>query len=200
MPMPVPAPAPPRSALSKQLVLESLDLFKTVKSPTLEWLTNQLQRRRLEKSECLFSVGDTADALYIVAEGCVRVWTVSSAGVEITLNVLTPGAILGEIGMLDGSVRTAGASAMLPSDLWIIQRRVFFDALDRDPALARNVITLLCHRLRWVSARMEDAALLQAPQRLARIVCHLARDHGIPASGSVRCKVGSSMSDASTIA
>jgi CRP-like cAMP-binding protein len=67
---------------------------------------------------------------------------------------------------------------MMPTRLLSISRRAFFEALDHDPQLARNVIDLLCKRLRWTSARMEDAALRQAPQRLARILGHLARDHG----------------------
>lgn len=113
-----------------------------------------------------------------MADGRVRIWTVAASGSEVTLNVLTEGAVFGEIGMLDGSVRTAGASAMTATELIAISRRIFFDALDNDPRLARNVIDLLCKRLRWTSARMEDAALRQAPQRLARILGHLARDHG----------------------
>ena len=111
----------------------------------------------LEKSELLFNVGDTSDALYVIADGRVRIWTVSAAGAEVTLNVLTNGAVFGEIGMLDGGVRTAGASAMLRTRLMSIARRTFYEALDRDPQLVRNVIDLLCRRLRWTSARMEDA-------------------------------------------
>src|SRR5262249_39846495 len=122
--------------------------------------------------------GDAADAFYVVLDGHVRIWTVSAMGMEVTLNVLVGGAEFGEIAMLDGSVRTAGASAMSPSHLMGISRRTFFEALDHDPKLARNVIELLCRRLRWTSARMEDATLRQAPQRLARILAHLARDHG----------------------
>jgi CRP-like cAMP-binding protein len=67
---------------------------------------------------------------------------------------------------------------MTPAHLVSISRRAFFDALDSDPQLVRNVVGLLCRRLRWTSARMEDATLRQAPQRLARILGHLARDHG----------------------
>jgi CRP-like cAMP-binding protein len=66
---------------------------------------------------------------------------------------------------------------MMPTELIAISRKTFFDAMDRDPQLARNVIALLCQRLRWTSARMEDASLRQAPQRLARLLGHLARDH-----------------------
>jgi len=161
------------------LSFAKLELLRNLAPRTLEDLARQAQRRQVAKGEMLFNVGDPSTGLYIVANGRVRIWTVSAAGAEITLNVLTKGAFFGEIGMLDGNPRTAGASAMAPSELITIGKRSFFDALERDPLLARNVIEFLCRRLRWVSARMEDAALRQAPQRLARLLVFLANDHGV---------------------
>ncbi len=166
---------------SPEIMLSALDIFKGVGTATIAEVGRQAQVRRLDSAELLFNVGDPADAMYVLSEGRMRVWTVAASGAEVTLNVLTDGSVFGEIGMLDASTRTAGASAMSPVQLLSIRRRTFFDALDRDPRLARNVIDLLCQRLRWVSARMEDASLRQAPQRLARIIGHLARDHGTTA-------------------
>jgi CRP/FNR family transcriptional regulator, cyclic AMP receptor protein len=169
-------PQPPLS--SPEVTLAALGIFRGVGAAALAQVARQAQIRRLADAELLFNTGDPSDAMYVLIDGRMRVWTVAASGAEVTLNVLTGGAVFGEIGMLDGSIRTAAASAMAPSQLFSIRRRVFFDTLDSDPQLARNVIDLLCQRLRWVSARMEDASLRQAPQRLARIVGHLARDHG----------------------
>jgi CRP-like cAMP-binding protein len=171
------------------VALDRLELFAEVAPATLALVRAKAQRRVLGKGELLFNVGDAADAFYVVFDGRMRIWTVSAMGVEVTLNVLTTGAVFGEIGMLDGSVRTAGASAMTPVQLVAITRRSFFEALDHDPRLARNVIALLCKRLRWTSARMEDAALRQAPERLARLLGHLARDHGKKAPSGIEITV-----------
>jgi CRP-like cAMP-binding protein len=168
----------PRSiAPEAPVTLESLTIFKGVSPEVMDQIAKRAQRRTLDKGELLFNVSDDSDALYVITKGRIRIWAVSAAGAEVTLNVQTPGAVFGEIGMLDGSTRTAGASAMMPTELIAISRKTFFDAMDRDPQLARNVIALLCQRLRWTSARMEDAALRQGPQRLARLLGHLARDH-----------------------
>ncbi len=157
--------------------LEELEIFQDVAPQAMEQVRRRALRRTLQKGELLFNLGDPSDALYVVASGRMRIWTVSAAGVEVTLNVQIAGAIFGEIGMLDGSVRTAGASAMAPTELISISRNVFFGALDMDSQLARNVIGLLCRRLRWTTARMEDAVLRPAPQRLARILGYLVQDH-----------------------
>ncbi|MGO9392507.1 Crp/Fnr family transcriptional regulator [Rhodoblastus sp.] len=166
-----------KSAVSEPLRLQGLEIFQNVAAEVMEQVSRRAQRRTLQKGELLFNVGDPSDALYVIASGRIRIWTVSAAGVEVTLNVQIAGAIFGEIGMLDGSVRTAGASAMATTELISISRKAFFDALDRDSQLAHNVIGLLCQRLRWTTARMEDAVLRPAPQRLARILGHLVQDH-----------------------
>ena len=165
-------PAPP-----EPLRLEALEIFRKVAPEVMNEISRRAQRRTLQKSELLFNLGDASDALYVIASGRIRIWTVSAAGAEVTLNVQVAGAIFGEIGMLDGSARTAGASAMTPTELVSISRRTFFNALDQDSQLARNVIGQLCQRLRWTTARVEDAVLRPAPQRLARILGHLVQDH-----------------------
>jgi len=168
---------PEKPSESEFLRLDGLDIFRNVAPGIMEQLRRRSQRKTLQKGELLFNLGDPSDAFYVIASGRIRIWTVSAAGVEVTLNVQVAGAVFGEIGMLDGSVRTAGASAMAPTELISISRKSFFDALDQDPQLAHNVIELLCRRLRWTTARVEDAVLRPAPQRLARILAHLTQDH-----------------------
>ncbi len=166
-----------KPAAPEPLRLEGLAIFQNVAAEAMDQVTRRAQRRALQKGELLFNLGDPSDAVYVIASGHIRIWTVSAAGVEVTLNVQTAGAVIGEIGMLDNRVRTAGATAMGPTELICISRNTFFGALDADPQLARNVIGLLCQRLRWTTARVEDAVLRPAPQRLARILGHLAQDH-----------------------
>lgn len=175
--------------VGSQIELQDLVLFKATSGATLELFTRQSQRLRLAKGELLFDAGDPSNAMYIVLSGRVRIWTVSAAGLEITLNVLDPGAIFGEIGLLDASERTASASGMQASELLAINRRSFFDALRHDSQLAENVIGFLCERLRWVSARMEDSALRTAPERLARILSHLCCDYGTETADGIALTV-----------
>jgi CRP-like cAMP-binding protein len=178
-----------QSAETPNLNLRALGLFNELKATTIEELSRRSRRRSLSSGEMLFNAGDASDCLYIVMSGRIRISAVSAAGVEVTLNVLTSGSLFGEIGMLDGSVRTAGASAMDPSELMSIGRSNFFLALESDARLARNVIELLCRRLRWVSARMEDLAIRGAAQRLARLLGFLARDHGRDAGAGIEISI-----------
>lgn len=159
-------------------MIENAAIFQGIAETTLDDLRRQSRNRKLRRGEHLFSPGDEADSMYIVQSGRVRIWAVSAAGAEVTLNVLGPDALFGEIAVLDRSDRTAGASALDAAELLVISRGAFDAAIDRDPKLARNVIDFLCERLRGISARMEDSALRDAPGRLARMIVHLCEDYG----------------------
>jgi CRP/FNR family transcriptional regulator, cyclic AMP receptor protein len=185
------SPVPPHGAVSSaaansEETLRGLSVLKGLAANTFDGLKRQTQIRRLGKDELLFSPGDTAESAFVVLTGRVRIWTVSATGAEVTLNVLGPGTLLGEIGLLDGGGRTAGASAMGTAEVLVLTRRAVFAALEQDPQLARNVIALLCDRLRWVSARMEDQALRPAPDRLARMLQHLVADYGKKSPEGIR--------------
>ncbi|MEM7751009.1 MAG: Crp/Fnr family transcriptional regulator [Pseudomonadota bacterium] len=170
-------------------MIDQIPLFEKLSEETLSTLQQQIRQRKLAKSEHLFSPGDDSDSMYLVQSGRIRIWTVSAAGAEITLNVLTPGTVFGEIGLLDGSERTAGASALDAVELMSISRAAFDNALDRDPQLARNVIAFLCERLRWISARLEDSALRSAPERLARMLVHLCNDYGVDSAEGIHLSI-----------
>jgi CRP/FNR family transcriptional regulator, cyclic AMP receptor protein len=144
----------------------------------LETIAALCTTRTLARGEVLFLKGDPGDALYAIRRGRIRIATGTDEGRHVTLNILGPGDVFGEIALLDGKPRTAEAVAIEPCDIYAVQRRDFLPLLQRDLELAIRVIELLCARLRWVSDRMEDAALLPMEARLARALLMLAEDYG----------------------
>src|SRR5262245_22832656 len=135
-------------------------------------------RRPLEANEVLFQKGDKGDALYGVRRGRVRIETGTAGGGRLTLNVLGPGDLFGEVALFDGQARTADAVAAEASELFMVRRSDFLAFLEREPRIAVRILELLCQRIRWVSDRMEEAVLLPLHARLARRLCALADDFG----------------------
>lgn len=126
----------------------------------------------------LFEKGEAADALYAVRRGQVRIGTGTEAGRRFTLNLLGPGDVFGEIALLDGGPRTADATAVDATDLFVVRRRDLLELLQQRPAFAIRIIELLCGRLRWMSERMEEAVLMPVSERLGRRLVALAADYG----------------------
>ncbi len=133
----------------------------------------------MPEGETLFVKGDKGDALYGIRRGQIRIETGTPSGDTLTLNVLGPGDLFGEIALFDGQARTADAVAAEASELFVLRRSDFLSYLENDPRVAIRVIELLCQRIRWVSDRMEETALLPFQVRLARRLAILVEDFGM---------------------
>jgi CRP/FNR family transcriptional regulator, cyclic AMP receptor protein len=131
--------------------------------------------RHLQTGETLFYKGDAGDALFVIRQGSIEIGFAGASGRQVTLNLLGPGAVLGEIAMLDGQERTADAVAREPTTLFVVRRRDFLALLQRSPSVAVQTIELLCARLRSLSDRMEELMLLPLPVRLARRLIELGQ-------------------------
>ena len=95
---------------------------------------------------------------------------------------MEPGDTFGEIAVMDGLPRTAGATALEHTTLIVLKRADFLGLIEREPQLAIHLLKLLCQRLRWTSELVEESAFLSGPARLAKRLLILAELHGRPAS------------------
>lgn len=140
-------------------------------------------------NDAIFYKGDPGTSFYAILEGRVGINTVSEEGKEIFLNILDPGEVFGEIALLDGKERTAGAVAMQPSVLLRVGRAEFLPFLERHPTLSIRLMAVLCARLRWISDIVEDTIFLDIPRRLTKRLLTLAQRHGEATEGGLRIRI-----------
>jgi CRP-like cAMP-binding protein len=160
------------------LLLGANPFFAGLGQEAIEAIALLCVTRRLEREESLFHKGDAGDALYAVRRGQIRIATGSTSGRRLTLNLLGSGDVFGEVALLDGRPRTADAVAVEPTELYMVYRRDFLDLLVKRPTVAIRIIELLCERIRWMSAQMEERALLPLETRLAHRLVALSEDFG----------------------
>src|SRR5690606_22814290 len=139
-------------------------------------------RKVYHKGAVIFSQGDHGDALYGVASGRVRISASGAGGREVFLNIMEPGDTFGEIAVMDGLPRTAGATALERTTLILLKRVDFLNLVEKEPQLAVHLLKLLCKRLRWTSDLVEESAFLSGSARLAKRLQTLAQLHGRPAA------------------
>jgi CRP-like cAMP-binding protein len=165
-------------------VLKRNYLFRGLPDSAIERVAALAVRRNYAKGEVVFSQGDRGDALYGVASGRVRISATGAGGQEVFLSIMEPGDTFGEIAVMDGLPRTAGATALDATRLLVISRPDFLRLLEQEPRLAIQLLKLLCTRLRWTSELVEESAFLAGPARLAKRLLVLASLHGRPTQPS----------------
>jgi CRP/FNR family cyclic AMP-dependent transcriptional regulator len=166
------------TTLAGKMMLERSPLFRGLSPEILGRIAVLAAQRSYPSGEVVFMQGDPGDALYAVVTGKIRISAGGSDGREIFLNIMEPGDTFGEIALLDGGPRTAAATAIVASELVLIRREHFLDVLAREPRVALELLRLCGERLRWTSGLAEDAALLDAPARLAKRLLSLCQLHG----------------------
>jgi CRP-like cAMP-binding protein len=166
------------TTLAGRMMLQRSPLFRGLAPATFERIAALATQRGYRRDEIVFSHGDPGDALHAVVTGRIRISTGTAAGREIFLNIMEPGDTFGEIALLDGGPRTATATAIAATELISIRRGPLFELLEREPKAALELLRLAGERLRWTSGLLEDAALLDAPARLAKRLLSLVELHG----------------------
>jgi CRP/FNR family cyclic AMP-dependent transcriptional regulator len=138
---------------------------------------------KLSKGEELFGQSDPGDGLYVLDQGRIEISVLSDDGRKISLNMLTDGAVLGEIALFDPGPRTATATAKEPCILRRVRRAALFAELRKTPDLAIEMIELAGQRLRWMSDQFESHMFLSAEARLAQKLLFLVGKLGDGAGG-----------------
>lgn len=108
----------------------------------------------LQSGLVLFSEGEAGKTMYVLMEGTAAV----CVGGEV-IEVAGPGSLLGEMALVNSSVRSA--TVITRSDCRVISiDRTQFDALVREsPQFARHVMSVMADRLRHMNERLKRSAL-----------------------------------------
>jgi len=183
------------SRSTKRDVLAATPLFATLAREELEALADLAGERRLTRDAVVMRRGDSDCALLVLVHGRLRAGAASAEGREVTIGLMEPGAVLGEIALLDGRPRSLDVSAMVDSLLLTVERRAFLPFLRTRPELMLRLMILLCDRLRRNSTAYEDLALAPLSARLARLLLALADAHGSPTPDGVQIRLALSQRD-----
>jgi Predicted esterase of the alpha-beta hydrolase superfamily len=123
----------------------------------------------LQAGDWCFHEGDPADACYRVASGRVEIIRETAAGTP-RLARLGPGDRFGELALLTGEARTAGARAVRDSVIHRLDRATFEQHVLTDPALAHSLARSLAKIVRERET-VDASSTRRHPSTLA-IVAH----------------------------
>src|SRR3546814_20947141 len=116
--------------------------------------------------------------MLILTEGTARVSMLTSGGREIVLAYAEPGAVLGEIALLDGGERTASVTATSAGSALQLGRNALKDFSASHPEFAWSLIQQLARRLRTADQTTDSArAYTQRPRHPPSLQHTIPQDH-----------------------
>lgn len=141
-----------------------------------EMLATQAVDLDLEEGQLLVEQGAPGDAIYALISGRLEVSVLSSDGRKLTLEMLRPGALVGEISLFDPGPRTATVIASTQSRVRRVRSADVMTEIRRRPDLAVDMIRLAGQRMRWMGAQYREQVFLPLSVRLARKILYLTGD------------------------
>lgn len=135
--------------------LRRIDYFAGVDLADLENLSRGITVTHYAEGDRLFDQGEAGDAMYLVDEGQLSICTVDELGRETFLRTFAPGAVVGEIAVLDGQARTARAKASGPLTTLVLRRDMFRMYIQSRPQVNLAVLRQLVEKNRYTTAAFE---------------------------------------------
>ncbi|MHB9071993.1 MAG: Crp/Fnr family transcriptional regulator [Desulfobaccales bacterium] len=154
-------------------MLEGFPLLASLAQEQREKLEVMAQEICLKKGTMLFAPGEQTQGLYIVREGAVRVYRLSSQGKEITQEIAGRGSAFA-LASLYADTYHCFAAALKDSRLYLIKKKEFVGLVTTDIKFAGEwirTLSLLVIRLRQ---RLADLYLKAPKARVAGYLLLLA--------------------------
>jgi CRP/FNR family transcriptional regulator, cyclic AMP receptor protein len=174
-------------------------LFAGVPTFELDQIAAYSAERRFTPGERLVRRDEPGTSMMILIQGRLRVGATSAEGRELTLSLLGPGSVLGEMSVLDGKPRSADVVAISSGLVLVLERGVVLPFLRSRPELLLRLLQILCDRLRQADAALESLALASLAVRLARTLLILAAEHGTLEPGGTLIRLQMSQGDLATL-
>jgi len=156
-------------------LLRNIPLFAGLGEADLAALQAIARVRECPRGELLFSDGERAEGFFVVLDGKVKVYKLSSEGKERILHIVHPGGTFAEAAIFGNGLYPACAEPLLPGKLLFLPKDGFLALLAGNGRIAINMIAGLSKFLRQFAQQIEELTFKDVPSRLARYLLELSR-------------------------
>jgi CRP/FNR family transcriptional regulator, cyclic AMP receptor protein len=150
--------------------LRQTDLLRSVTARDLEPIAAASRLRSARRGQVLFTAGDPSDTVILVISGRVKVVVRSADGAELTLTIVQPGGMFGEISIADGGPRSADAEALEDCRLLLVPIDLVAELSSRVPSVAQALMRSVAATLRRLTEAASDLVFLDLPRRVAKVL------------------------------
>jgi CRP/FNR family transcriptional regulator, cyclic AMP receptor protein len=161
-------------------ILRRTDLLRSAPDEVLDAVATASRLRVFRRGQVVFTRGDPSDTLFVVISGRVKVVVRSADGGELTLTIIQPGGVFGELGIADGGPRSADADALDECQLLLVPLETVQGICAREPPVVQALLNSTTATLRRLTEAASDLVFLDLPRRVAKVLLSLPRgDDGV---------------------
>jgi CRP/FNR family cyclic AMP-dependent transcriptional regulator len=161
-------------------ILRQTDLLRSAPAEVIDAVATASRLRVFRRGQVVFTRGDPSDTLFVVISGRVKVVVRSADGGELTLTIIQPGGVFGELGIADGGPRSADADALDECQLLLVPLETVQGICALEPPVVLALLNSTTATLRRLTEAASDLVFLDLPRRVAKVLLSLPRgDDGV---------------------
>lgn len=159
-------------------ILSQVPFFHAVSREELDEINKLFIEKGYEPGQTIIFAGDSAEHLYVVADGSVKLMQHSLTGQDVMLDVLTPGDFFGSLSILGEVEYSTTAVAQTACCVISIGADEFRKILHEYPPVALRVIDIIAERLSAAQEMIRQLSVHSVEQRIAYVLLKLAEKLG----------------------
>lgn len=152
-------------------------------------------RRRFDDGDFVFRQGEQASLVCVVLSGRLKLTNVSADGREVLIEIRGPGSLVGELGAVDGQVRSTAAIAMGTVDVLAVPSDRFRRLIAERPALSFLVLVSVARRLRQSVDRRVQSTKASVSVQLCERLLEMSEGLAADANGSIELEAALSQQE-----
>lgn len=160
-------------------IISRIPFFSDLSQDETEGVEQIIRKRHFEKEQIVLEQEDTAQYMYIVYSGKVRVVNRNEDGREQIITIHKKGDFFGEMSLLDGDTEPATVIAHEDTIIGFLHKKDFEEHILSHEVIRRKIVDLLCRRLREAWKMINVLSLNNAEDRVIIILDHLQKTYGV---------------------
>ena len=184
--------------------LKQCDLFRRLSPEQLAQIEPRCRMRKFKRGEPIYLPTDAAESVLVLAEGRIKIGSLTDDGKQTILAFIEPGEIFGELAALDGGPREEFAEAAEKSTVILMPAELLRQLVEVAPNLALGITRLIGVRRRRIERRLKSLLFRSNRQRLVSLLLELADQYAEPAgqpyaNSAIRLRIKLSHQDLASV-
>ena len=154
--------------------LQGIRFFRELEANDLQAVGRAAQQREVDAGRFFFRQGSTADVVYILHLGRVKLTQSTPEGHQVVLRFIGPGEMFGPMAIFEGQPYPVSAQAVRWCQALAWNGKTMAALMENYPRLALNALNDLAERLRILQERYRELATERVERRVAHALLRLA--------------------------
>lgn len=172
-----------RDTVGQRGCLSANRIFRDLSPGEMKMITGSARRTTAPKGKMIYTPGETGEVLFLLCQGSVRLYRLSSEGRKFIVQTISPMTFFGEMAILGQNMQDLFAEAAEDCTICVMGRADVEKLILWKPQVAIRMLEEIGQRMHEVQERLGESVFKGTPARVSSLLLKLSHDGAQPIKG-----------------